>query len=280
MRPATDPPQPSAPLALAPRLRRRRSGPGAVRRALKHPRVMPYQRLIALVLLANLGVLLAGAGGLADLAALTLANLAGAVLIRQQHVLNVLFGLAGRGSTGWPLWLRWSVSKVEPRRRAPRRLRARGHGVAVRVHGHGAHRARHGHHPRRGERDRAPLPDRRRRRAARRPAPRPQRVRAQPPLRRLERGRAVLGPHAAPRPARRRARRARDRDQLAGLGARARHAEHRRAVAAAAARPGHDRAPVRARRDRHRSPAGARPPSPPRSGSAAARCASGTPSPP
>ena len=55
MHPATDPPQPSAPLALAPRLRRRRTGPGAVRRALKHPRVMPYQRLIALVLLANLG---------------------------------------------------------------------------------------------------------------------------------------------------------------------------------------------------------------------------------
>jgi hypothetical protein len=112
MRPATDPPQASAPLALAPRLPRRRTGPGAVRRALKHPRVMPYQRLIALVLLANVGILLAGAGGLADLAALTLANLAGAVLIRQQHVLNVLFGLAGRGSTGWPLWLRWSVSKV------------------------------------------------------------------------------------------------------------------------------------------------------------------------
>ena len=34
------------------------------------------------------------------------------MLIRQQHVLNVLFGLAGRGSAGWPLWLRWSVSKV------------------------------------------------------------------------------------------------------------------------------------------------------------------------
>ena len=113
MRPATDPPQPSGPLALAPRMRRQRaSGPGALRRALKHPRAMPYQRLIALVLLANAGALLAGAGGLSDLAALTLANLAGAVLIRQQHVLNVLFGLAGRGSAGWPLWLRWSVSKV------------------------------------------------------------------------------------------------------------------------------------------------------------------------
>jgi hypothetical protein len=39
-------------------------------------------------------------------------NLTATVLIRQQHVLNVRFGLAGRGSRSWPLWLRWSVSKV------------------------------------------------------------------------------------------------------------------------------------------------------------------------
>src|SRR5215213_11369564 len=80
MRPATDPPQPSGSFAL--------------------------------VLLVNAGILIAGAGGLSDLAALTLANLTGAVLIRRQQVLNVLFGLAGRGSKDWPLWLRWSVSKV------------------------------------------------------------------------------------------------------------------------------------------------------------------------
>jgi hypothetical protein len=49
---------------------------------------------------------------LSALAALTLLNLTAAVLIRQQHVLNILFGLAGRGSPSWPLWLRWSVSKV------------------------------------------------------------------------------------------------------------------------------------------------------------------------
>jgi len=112
MRPATDPPQPSGSFSLSPRLRPRRAGPGAIRRALKHPRVMPYQRLIALVLLVNAGILISGAGGLSDLAALTLANLTGAVLIRRQQVLNVLFGLAGRGSKDWPLWLRWSVSKV------------------------------------------------------------------------------------------------------------------------------------------------------------------------
>ena len=106
----------------------------------------------------------------------------------------------------------------QPRRRAPRRLRARRHGVAVRVHGHRAHGARHDHHARGRERDRAALPDRRRRRAARRPPPCPQRLRAHAPLRRLERGRAVLGPDPAPRAARRRARRAGDRVELAGLG--------------------------------------------------------------
>jgi hypothetical protein len=80
-------------------------------------------RLVAVaVVLINLGVLLVhldrgdwriGDGSaLAGLAALTLANLTATVVIRQQHVLNVLFGLAGRGSRSWPLWLRWSVSKV------------------------------------------------------------------------------------------------------------------------------------------------------------------------
>ena len=85
MRLVTDPPQPSLPLTLAPRLRRRAAGPGAVRRALKHPRVMPYQRLIALVLFLNVLAPLLGAGGLADFAALTLVNLAGAVLIRRSR---------------------------------------------------------------------------------------------------------------------------------------------------------------------------------------------------
>jgi hypothetical protein len=39
-------------------------------------------------------------------------NFAVAVLIRQQHVLNVLFGLAGRVSSSRPLWFRWTVSRV------------------------------------------------------------------------------------------------------------------------------------------------------------------------
>jgi hypothetical protein len=92
------------------------------RRVLKHPRLMPYHRLIVAVLLINAGVLgyhldrgdwlIADGSALSALAALTLVNFAAAVLIRQQNVLNVLFGLAGRGSRSWPLWLRWSVSKV------------------------------------------------------------------------------------------------------------------------------------------------------------------------
>jgi hypothetical protein len=83
---------------------------------------MPYHRLIVAVLLLNAGILwyhldrgdwlIADGSALSALAALTLVNFAAAVLIRQQNILNVLFGLAGRGSRSWPLWLRWSVSKV------------------------------------------------------------------------------------------------------------------------------------------------------------------------
>jgi hypothetical protein len=83
---------------------------------------VPYHRLILAVLLANLGVLayhlgrgdwrIADGSALAALSTLMLVNFTGAVLIRQQNVLNLIFGLAGRGSRRWPLWLRWSVSQV------------------------------------------------------------------------------------------------------------------------------------------------------------------------
>ena len=94
----------------------------APRRAFSRPRVTPYYRLAVLVALINAGVLwyhldrgdwlIDDGSALSALAALTLLNLTAAVLIRQQHVLNILFGLAGRGSASWPLWIRWSVSKV------------------------------------------------------------------------------------------------------------------------------------------------------------------------
>ena len=92
------------------------------RAATKHPRVMPYRRLMAAVVLVNLAVLvqqvrtgalqLADGSALTTLSTLTLVNLTLAVLVRNQAFLNALYGLAGRGSRSWPLWIRWSVSKV------------------------------------------------------------------------------------------------------------------------------------------------------------------------
>jgi hypothetical protein len=94
----------------------------AVKRLLKHPRLMPYHRLILAVVLLNVVVLsyhldrgdwrIDDGSALSALAALTLVNFTAAVLIRQQNILNLLYGLAGRGSPSWPLWIRWSVSKV------------------------------------------------------------------------------------------------------------------------------------------------------------------------
>ena len=91
-------------------------------RAFKHPRFMHYNRLIALVVLVN-GALLArhlargdwhvaDGSALPGLADLIVANFAVAVLIRQQHVLNVIFAAVGCGSSRWPLRLRWMISKV------------------------------------------------------------------------------------------------------------------------------------------------------------------------
>jgi hypothetical protein len=82
----------------------------------------PYVRLILLVLAINAGVLVYhlargdwrvdDGSALSALSTLTLVNFVAAVLIRQQHVLNVLFALAGRVPPSWPLWIRWSASKV------------------------------------------------------------------------------------------------------------------------------------------------------------------------
>lgn len=78
------------------------------RRVGKHPRFMHYNRLIALVLAVNL-VLATTDLTAADLA---LANFALAVLIRQQYVVNLLFWLATRAPTTWPLRVRWTLAKV------------------------------------------------------------------------------------------------------------------------------------------------------------------------
>ena len=86
------------------------------------PWAMPYFRLAAAIVLGNALMLTVNLRGgdwrlidgtaLNALSALTLLNLTAAVLIRHQQVLNALFTLAGRGRSSWPMWLRWSISKV------------------------------------------------------------------------------------------------------------------------------------------------------------------------
>jgi hypothetical protein len=84
-----------------------------VRRALKHPRLMHYNRLAALVLLANL-VFLYVSWPLTTpaLGHVALANLALAVVVRQQYVVNFFFRLATWAPTSWPLKVRWTLGKV------------------------------------------------------------------------------------------------------------------------------------------------------------------------
>lgn len=94
-----------------------------LRRIGKHPLLCHYNRLIFLVLAANVGLLAhaLGAGGwwsarggvmLGDLSNATLANFALAILIRQQYVINILFWLATRAPVTWPLRVRWPLGKV------------------------------------------------------------------------------------------------------------------------------------------------------------------------
>ena len=111
-------------LTLGSRLESERRAPceRSLRALTKHPRVMPYRRLMAGVVVVNVAILVArvraGAWQLADgsalaaLSTLTLVNVTVAVLVRNQAFLNALYGLAGRGSPIWPLWIRWSISKV------------------------------------------------------------------------------------------------------------------------------------------------------------------------
>ena len=94
----------------------------SVRCALKQPRFMHYNRLIAVVVVVNCALLarhvargnwhIDDGTALSGLADLIVVNFAIAVLIRQQHLLNGIFALAGRGSRRWPLRLRWMISKV------------------------------------------------------------------------------------------------------------------------------------------------------------------------
>jgi hypothetical protein len=101
-------------LAMPPRL-------PLLRRILKHPRVMHYNRLAALMMAVNLGW--AGYGATAanwwtsdgtDLGAVALVaqtNLAAAVVFRQPYVVNALAWLVTRPPTSWPLRVRWTLGK-------------------------------------------------------------------------------------------------------------------------------------------------------------------------
>jgi hypothetical protein len=92
-----------------------------LRRTLKHPRLKHYDRLVALAIAVNLGWALYGATAAnwwtsdgADLGAIAFmaqANLAAAVMFRQQYILNALAWLVTRPPTCWPLRVRWALGK-------------------------------------------------------------------------------------------------------------------------------------------------------------------------
>ncbi len=87
------------------------------RRILKHPRFMHYNRLAACVIAANLVFLAFAyrAGGLPGARTLghaALVNLALAVFVRQQYVVNLFFRLATWAPVSWPLKVRWTLGKV------------------------------------------------------------------------------------------------------------------------------------------------------------------------
>lgn len=85
--------------------------PSVLRRFFKHPWLMHHNRLAALVLLVNVLFLAPGVDQ-AAMSDLVLGNLALAILVRQQYVINLLFRLATSVPTSWPLRLRWTLGKV------------------------------------------------------------------------------------------------------------------------------------------------------------------------
>lgn len=90
----------------------------AVKRTLRQPRFMQYNRLAISVVLTNVGALWLVWGGRAawpdapTLLIIAQANLACGVVVRQQYVVNFVCWLATRVPTNWPLRLRWALAKV------------------------------------------------------------------------------------------------------------------------------------------------------------------------
>lgn len=93
-----------------------------LRNITRHPSVIEYRLLVALVAVVNLWVFAKGVtsgawaqAGVYDVGAISqiaLLNFTLATLIRQQRVVNLLFWAATRVPTSWPLWIRWGAGKV------------------------------------------------------------------------------------------------------------------------------------------------------------------------
>ena len=91
---------------------------GPVRQVLRHPRAMPYNRLLFGVLLVNVAIGLLGRRWWADagsalpaLVLLAQANITLSILFRQQAFINALGRVATAASPTWPLSLRWAIAK-------------------------------------------------------------------------------------------------------------------------------------------------------------------------
>jgi hypothetical protein len=91
---------------------------GRLRRLAKAPWAMHYNRLIVLVLAANALLAAYGAAhrehygpGLGAVALITQANIALAIIFRQQYVINFLGWLATRPPVTWPVKVRWTLAK-------------------------------------------------------------------------------------------------------------------------------------------------------------------------
>ncbi len=87
----------------------------------KHPKLMHYNRLIFICLIINLFIFTKYKSVLLNydlttsidlISRLVLGNFLIALLIRNQHVINLLFYFATSFSTHWPLGIRWSLGKI------------------------------------------------------------------------------------------------------------------------------------------------------------------------
>jgi hypothetical protein len=91
---------------------------GRLRRLLKSPWAMHYNRLIVLVLAANALLAAYGIGhwehfgsALGTVAVVAQVNIALAIIFRQQYVINFLGWLATRPPVTWPIRVRWMLGK-------------------------------------------------------------------------------------------------------------------------------------------------------------------------